>query len=185
MTTTSSDRATNAGETALSSTTARMLARYAAWADELTFKAVAALPPGEAEKERPTLFKTMIGTLNHNYLVDLIWQAHLEGRPHGFTARNLILHSALDELWRAQRELDRWFIDWADAQSEASLDERLGFTFISGERGAMTRGEMLLHVVNHKSYHRGWVAEMFFQVPAKPPTTDLPVFLCRADAGAH
>jgi uncharacterized damage-inducible protein DinB len=102
-----------------------MLARYAAWADELTHEAVAALPPGEAEKERPTLFKTMIGTLNHNYLV------------------------------------------------------------ISGERGAMTRGEMLLHVVNHKSYHRGWVAEMFFQVPAKLPTTDLPVLLGPADAGAR
>jgi uncharacterized damage-inducible protein DinB len=185
MTTTSSDRATSASATALPPTAARMLARYAAWADKLTFEAVAGLPPGEAEKERPTLFKTMIGTLNHNYLVDLIWQAHLEGRPHGFTARNLILHPGLDELWQAQRALDRWFIDWVDAQSEASLDERLGFTFISGERGAMARGEMLLHVVNHKSYHRGWIAEMFFQVPAKPPTTDLPVFLGRADAGAR
>jgi hypothetical protein len=48
------------------------------------------LPPGEAAKERPTLFKTMIGTLNHNYLIDLVWQAHIEGRDHGFQvpARN-------------------------------------------------------------------------------------------------
>ncbi|MGZ4428149.1 MAG: aminotransferase class V-fold PLP-dependent enzyme [Nocardioidaceae bacterium] len=30
------------------------------WADRLTFDAVAALPPGEATKERPTLFKTMV-----------------------------------------------------------------------------------------------------------------------------
>ena len=41
----------------------------------------------------------------------------------------------------------------------------------------MTRGEMLLHVVNHGSYHRGWVAEMFFDVPAANPATDLPVYL--------
>ena len=45
----------------------RQLARYRLWADELTFGAVTALPPGEAAKERPTRFKTMIGTLNHNY----------------------------------------------------------------------------------------------------------------------
>jgi uncharacterized damage-inducible protein DinB len=41
----------------------------------------------------------------------------------------------------------------------------------------MTRGEMLLHVVTHTSYHRGFAADLFFQVPARPPTMDLPVYL--------
>ena len=41
----------------------------------------------------------------------------------------------------------------------------------------MTRGEILLHIVNHTSYHRGFVAQMFYEVPARPPTTDLPVYL--------
>jgi uncharacterized damage-inducible protein DinB len=41
----------------------------------------------------------------------------------------------------------------------------------------MTRGEMLLHIVNHTSYHRGFVADMFYQVPVRPPVTDLTVFL--------
>jgi uncharacterized damage-inducible protein DinB len=36
---------------------------------------------------------------------------------------------------------------------------------------------MLLHIVNHTSYHRGFVADMFYQVPARPPVTDLTVFL--------
>jgi uncharacterized damage-inducible protein DinB len=53
----------------------------------------------------------------------------------------------------------------------------LGPTPISGERGTMTRGAILLHVVNHATYHRGWVAEMFFQLPARNPTIDLPVYL--------
>ena len=60
--------------------TACLFAQYRAWADTLTYDAVSALPQGEAEKPRPTLFKTIIGTLNHNYLIDRIWQAHLEGR---------------------------------------------------------------------------------------------------------
>ena len=68
--------------------TARMLTRYNTWSNKVTYSAVAALPPGEATKERPTLFKTMIGTLNHNYLIDRVWQAHLEGRDHGMSARN-------------------------------------------------------------------------------------------------
>jgi uncharacterized damage-inducible protein DinB len=157
--------------------TARLFAAYRAWADRLTYDAVAALPQGEAEKQRPTLFKTMIGTLNHNYLVDRIWQAHLEGREHGFTARNLILHAELPALRAAQDEINRWFVDWSAAQSDASLAEIVRFRFIGGAEGAMSRGAMLLHVVNHATYHRGWIAEMFFHVPARNPTTDLPVFL--------
>jgi uncharacterized damage-inducible protein DinB len=163
----------------MSPETARMLARYKAWGDEVFFDAVAALPEGVASRQRPTLFKSMIGTLNHILVVDLIWQAHLEQRPHGFAARNLVLHAELPALRRAQREIDDWFIAWAADQSEASLRERLPFAFISGEAGAMTRGDMLLHVVNHTSFHRGWVSEMFFDVPARPPATDLPVFLCQ------
>jgi uncharacterized damage-inducible protein DinB len=34
-----------------------------------------------------------------------------------------------------------------------------------------------LHVVNHSTYHRGFVADHFNQIPSRPPTTDLPVFL--------
>ena len=157
--------------------TAGLFARYRAWADKLTYDAVAALPPGEAEKERPTLFKTMIGTLNHNYLIDLVWQAHIEGRAHGFGARNLILHAELPALWAAQEAMNRWWIAWSEAQTEASLAEPVRFRFIGGEESTMTRGAILLHVVNHATYHRGWVADMFFQVPARNPTTDLPVFL--------
>lgn len=159
-----------------STRSARMLARYNAWADKLLFDAVAALSPGAATQERPTLFKTMVRTLNHNYLIDVIWRAHLEGRDHGFQRRDVVLHPELAELWTAQQAANAWLIDWADAQTEASLDQQVGFTLIGGNRGMMTRGEILLHVVTHHSYHRGWVADMFFQVPAQPPTMDLPVF---------
>jgi uncharacterized damage-inducible protein DinB len=41
----------------------------------------------------------------------------------------------------------------------------------------MSRGEILQHLVNHTSYHRGFVAQMIYDVPARPPTTDLTVFL--------
>jgi uncharacterized damage-inducible protein DinB len=157
--------------------TARMLARYNAWANQLIFDAVAALPEGEATKERASLFKNMVHTLNHNYVIDLIWQAHLEGRDHGFAARNTKDHPPLADLSRKQQAVDAWYIAWSDGISDAALDETVRFTLIGGNPGAMTRGEILLHVINHTSYHRGFVADLFYQVPARPPTTDLPVYL--------
>ena len=157
--------------------TARMLTRYNAWANKLIFDAVAALPEGEATKERASLFKNMVHTLNHIYVIDMIWQAHLEGREHGFTARNTPAHPPLTELWRTQQAIDNWYIAWSDGLSNTALDEKVSFTLIGGNQGEMTRGEILLHVVNHTTYHRGFVADLFYQVPARPPTTDLPVFL--------
>ena len=163
--------------------TIRMLARYNTWANKTMFNAVFALPSGEAAKKRPTLFKNMVDTLNHVYVVDLIWQAHLEGREHGYTARNTPGHPPLAELWRLQQAVDNWYIAWSDGLSDAALDEKVNFTLIGGNAGVMTRGEILLHVVTHTGYHRGFVADLFFQVPARPPTTDLPVFLRENSAG--
>ncbi|WP_397453371.1 DinB family protein [Pseudomonas sp. NA-150] len=158
--------------------TALMLARYKAWADELFFAGVAALPPGEVVKERPGIFKNMIGTLNHNLLVDLIWQAHLEHRDHGFKSRNEVLHPLLTDLWNAQRSMDEWFVAWSERQTDDSLAESIAFTFVSGDPGVMTAGEMFLHLVIHSGYHRGWVVQMFFEAGIRPPITDLPVYLC-------
>jgi uncharacterized damage-inducible protein DinB len=157
--------------------TAGMLARYNAWANRVMFDALAALPPGEAEKPRTTLFRNMVHSMNHNYVIDRIFQAHLEGRPHEYSARNTQEHPPLAELRRAQEEVDAWYVQWAGKIAEPKLDEVVQFEFVGGGAGAMTRGQMLLHVVNHTSYHRGFVADLFFQVPARPPTTDLTVYL--------
>lgn len=158
--------------------TARMLTRYNAWSNKIWFDSVAALPAGESMKERKSVFKNMVHTLNHNYVIDVIWQAHIEGREHGLTARNTPDHPPLEELWRLQQEIDAWYIAWSDALTETAIDERRTVTLIGGNRVSMSRGEMLLHLYHHTAYHRGFVGQMLFEVPdCRPPFTDLPVFL--------
>jgi uncharacterized damage-inducible protein DinB len=155
----------------------RLLARYKAWADDLIYDAAARLPAGEAEKPRKSVFRNLVHMLNHVYVIDRVFQCHLEGRGHGYTARNTETYPPLAELARLQREMDRWYLDWADAQTEATLGERVDFEYIGGGSGSMTRGEILLHVVNHATYHRGFVADFFYQVPVRPPATDFTVFV--------
>jgi uncharacterized damage-inducible protein DinB len=157
--------------------TIQMLTRYNAWANKAIFEAVAALPGDEATKKRPTLLKNMVNTLNHLHVVDLIWQAHIEGRDHLIPALNTVLYPDLTELWLAQQAIDAWYISWGDMLSETDADEPVRFTLIGGKQGELRRSDIVLHVVNHTSYHRGFVADLFYQVPARPPLTDLPVFL--------
>ena len=156
---------------------AQMLTRYNAWANKLMFDAVAKLPEGEAEKPRVSLFRNMVHTLNHNYVIDRIWQGHLERRDHGYSARNTQDYPPLAELWRRQQEVDAWYIAWSDALSDTEVEEKIRFTLIGGNKGEMTRGEILIHILGHRHYHRGFVCDMLFQVPTRPPTMDLPVYL--------
>lgn len=152
------------------------MARYTAWANTKMFDALAALPPGAAEAPRPGI-GSMLRTLNHALVVDRIWQAHLEGRPHGYETRSPPEHPPLEEMRAQQAVLDAWFVAYAEALDPVRHDEVVRFTFVGGGAGAMTRGEILLHVVNHKTHHRGNVASMLYAAGAKPPTMDLPVFV--------
>lgn len=155
----------------------RMLTRYTAWANARLFETLAALPAGEAAARRATGFGTMVSTLSHAWVVDQIWQAHLEGRPHGHTTRNTATELPLDEVRAGQAALDRWYVAYADGLTDAAHEEMVNFHFVDGGAGAMTRGDILLHVVNHKTYHRGYVADMLYLAGARPPVMDLPVFL--------
>jgi uncharacterized damage-inducible protein DinB len=155
-----------------------MMARYKQWSDKVMFDAVTALPAEEIAKPRSSLFKNMVHTLNHIYVIDRIWQAHLEGRDHGFEARNTKDHPPLGELWKLQQEIDAWYVAWADRQTANSIGETVSYTLIGGNQGAMTRGEILLHVVMHSNYHRGYVAQMMYDIPGcRPPQMDLPVYM--------
>ncbi|MBS0215425.1 MAG: hypothetical protein JSR50_06660 [Proteobacteria bacterium] len=42
--------------------------------------------------------------------------------------------------------------------------------------GKMTRRDILLHVVNHTTHHRGHAAGILYYLDIFPPTTDLPIF---------
>jgi uncharacterized damage-inducible protein DinB len=153
----------------------QMLMRYKAWANELVFAAAAKLPEAELTAPRKIVFGSMLRTLNHVYAMDEVWRAHLEGRAHGYTTRNPEACPLLGELGEAQAAMDAWFMRYA--HSLAREEEIVEFRFIGGGPGAMTRRDILLHVANHATYHRGNVAAMMYQAGVAPPTTDLSVFL--------
>ncbi len=153
------------------------LTRYKAWATDLMFAAMSRLPEHEIIAPRPIVFGSMIRTLNHVYAMDQVWQAHLEGRSHGFITRNPDVCPPLGELRDLQQRMNEWYVGYAHSLTETAYDEVVSFEFIGGGAGSMSRGEILLHVVNHTTYHRGHIADMMYQIGAQPPTSDFPVFL--------
>lgn len=155
----------------------RMLTRYTAWANARLYETLDALPAAAVTQRRSPGQHSMVGTLAHAWVVDRIWQAHLQGRAHGYTSRQPGAEPDFTRLRQDQDAMDRWYIAYADDLDEAAQAEVLDFRFVDGGAGRMSRGDMLLHVVNHKTYHRGYVADMLYQTGHRPPVMDLPVFL--------
>jgi uncharacterized damage-inducible protein DinB len=153
------------------------LLSYKAWANNLTFASLLVLPEPELYKERETNFKTIVSTLSHVYVVDDIFKAHLTGLPHCYLTRNRAEGFDLAELIKEQQEIDEWYVDFISSIDERALGSHILFEFVGGGEGNMSVSEIVFHLVNHGTYHRGFVNDMMYQIPAIPPANDLTVYL--------
>ena len=120
---------------------------------------------------------TAIRTLNHIYVVDRIFRAHLLGEPHGYEASNTKATPALGELRAAVAETDAWYRQYVAGLTDAALAEPLRFRFTDGDSGTMSREEMLMHVITHGGYHRGNVGQVLKNIGVAPPRDLLTKFL--------
>lgn len=154
-----------------------MLARYKAWADERLHATLADVSEADLAAPSPIFAGSILRTLNHVHLMDVVWKSHLLGVPHGLTTRNPEATPPLSELRDAQREIDAWYVDYAAAMTPAACDDVVHFTFIGGGDGALRREDILLHAVNHTTYHCGHITAMLNQMGVQPQAIDLPVFL--------
>jgi uncharacterized damage-inducible protein DinB len=144
--------------------TLQSLLAYKAWANSELFALLMTLPPSQAEQ-----MHTCIRTLNHIYVVDRIFRAHLSGEPRPFDATNTIDTPSLNQLHSDVEETDAWYVKYATVLNELALSEILAFTFTDGDAGRMTREEILLHVVTHGAYHRGNVGQVLKSISVAPP----------------
>lgn len=143
------------------------------WANRELFDVVASVSP----TEHAAPLHTAIRTLNHIYVVDRIFRAHLLGEQHGYAATNTPDAPELGELHFAVTETDIWFENYVSALGAQALGESLVFRFTDGDSGKMTREEMLFHVLSHGSYHRGNVGQVLKGIAVSPPRDLLTKFL--------
>jgi len=155
----------------------REMFRYNAWANDAFFAKLALLEPDRPGEQR----HLSIRVLNHCHVVNRIFMAHLTGQPHGYTTDNTEETPALGALRSAVAESDRWYLHYLDRVSEAELDETIAFVFTDGDRGCMSRREMLTHAAIHGAYHRGEVGRILKQISAELPWDTFAVFLHQSE----
>jgi uncharacterized damage-inducible protein DinB len=145
------------------------------WADDTMLTALSLAPSEQVLQDRGSSFKSLFDTLNHVYLAELVWIKRLQGNRD---ARLADLESPVDLAALAQTwpDLHRTWIDWSRSHSSEDFEAPLILRNMQGTESQMPLWQIVLHVVNHGSYHRGQVATMLRQSGIKPPGTDLVTF---------
>lgn len=159
--------------------TLQHLFRYKAWANDELLTALAKLD------DNSPITGLAIKALSHTHVVDQIFAAHMRGKSHSYASANLDALPRLDKLSAEIRQNDQDYIGYVSELDQSALAERIDFTFTDGAPGAMTREEMLMHVITHGAGHRGQVSALML-LNAVPAAKDgFTTFLHETEAAAR
>lgn len=163
----------------------RLLADYNRWMNDRLYEACAQLDAAELATDRGAFFGSILGTLNHLLVGDIVWLQRLARHPRGFAALDgiaampcppsldAILDTSLAGLRQQRRDMDRAIIDWSRDIVEADLDHALSFHSMNGTARRKHYGTLVLHLFNHQTHHRGQVTTLLSQRGIDVGVTDL------------
>lgn len=165
------------------------LAAYNQWMNRKLYNAAAALPDEALMQDRGAFFGSLFGTLSHLVVADTIWLQRLAQHPPGFAALQglaaLPQPTALDqlpcanlaELTERRALLDDTLAQFCAELQPAQLAEPFDYASTKGVRSRKVLGEVLQHIFNHQTHHRGQASTLFSQMGIDIGATDLLLLL--------
>lgn len=117
-------------------------------------------------------FGSIYETLVHLYQADAIWWDRLQGRPTG-TLADYQAPGCTYELRDAWFGVHEKMLAFAEPLTEAGWTREMSYKTLAGVPYQTPVWQMVLHVVNHGSHHRGQITGMLRQLGVKPVNLDL------------
>jgi uncharacterized damage-inducible protein DinB len=132
-----------------------MMANYNAWANARLFRMAGALADELYRKNVGAYFKSLHGTLNHLLVADRIWMRRLTSMGDHPDKLNAIIFDDLSSLHAARVEEDSRILEFVRSLAEPAFEEVLDYRMLSGAPQQQPRREILAHLFNHQTHHRG------------------------------
>lgn len=151
---------------------ARELYAYNRWANHRTLDAVAALNEEAFNRDLGSSFPSVRDTLAHVLAAEWVWLRRWKGTSPRGTPDDWNL-STLEAIRARWTEVERKQEAFVSGLEDGDLRRVVAYRNTAGRPFESTIGEMLRHVVNHSTYHRGQVVTMMRQLGAEPAGTDL------------
>ena len=159
----------------------QLLLQYAAynlWADDLLMKTLEALPEDILRKETGSSFGNIYNTVFHLMETETIWFQRLQLAepvlaPQKDSGENFM------ELSKKLSAVSKQWSDWISEATENKLNHVFGYQNSKKEFFKQPVWQVVMHVFNHQTFHRGQIITMMRQTGVdKIPATDFIVF-CR------
>ncbi|MGE3401695.1 MAG: DinB family protein, partial [Vicinamibacterales bacterium] len=130
--------------------------------------AAAALTPEQYHRRAESSFGSVRDTLVHTYSADWVWFMRWQGEsPAGLL--DPAGYPDVASLRRAWSELEAHVRNLIAARGDDGLQAVISYRLFSGQESAQPLWQLVQHVVNHASYHRGQVTTLIRQVGGVPP----------------
>lgn len=166
-----------------------LMSRYNQWMNQNIYNAVANLNNAEISQDSGLFFTSLLGTLNHILVADIIWLKRFANHPRKFKSLNSvgsfpqprklnqILYSEFSELKSAREKMDRVIIDCFSEVLEEDYDVVLSYENTKKQQFAKRFCFLVHHFFNHQTHHRGQITTVLNQRGIDVGITDLLVLI--------
>ncbi|MEQ9397344.1 DinB family protein [Haliea sp.] len=162
-----------------------LLAIYNQWINSKFYEAAGHLSATELTTDRGAFFGSILGTMNHILVGDVIWLKRFATHPSCVTSLrevgdlpkpislNQIVFDDFGRLSEHRAWLDQEIIDWIAELSDGDLDFILSYSNSKGVPANKRYSSLVLHFFNHQTHHRGQVSTLLSQAGVDIGVTDL------------
>jgi uncharacterized damage-inducible protein DinB len=145
------------------------------WATNRILEALSEVPEADYGKSLKASYGSLRGTLTHLVAAEKIWLSRLTGKPE----TSLMTEEdapTLQDLKSAWEEVAGRMAKFLVKLDDEALQKSLRYVTTRGETFTNTFEQILQHIVNHASYHRGQITVLLRQLGFQPVNTDIIAF---------
>jgi uncharacterized damage-inducible protein DinB len=149
---------------------------YNIWASRRLLHAVSGLSAEELSHDFGTADKTILGTLAHLYVAEKNWLARMQEGTAAIQNRTTEDNQLQTLLPKWTEEQNNWKI-WVSQLPPEAPEEVMEYLDLQGRQWAQPLWQILLHVVNHSTHHRGQISGFIRALGKTPPPLDFIAFV--------
>jgi uncharacterized damage-inducible protein DinB len=153
----------------------QILFDYNRWANVRVLDAASKLTTEQYTRDLSSSFRSAQDTLTHIIAAEWVWLRRWKG-----TSPKTLFDPAefpnLEALRVKWAEIEHEQMEFVNNITDDSLATMITYVNIKGETWTYPLWQMMQHLVNHSTYHRGQVATMLRQLGAEPAATDFLLF---------
>ncbi|MBN8674809.1 MAG: DinB family protein [Chitinophagales bacterium] len=155
----------------------KQLAAYNTWATQRMAEAILTVPEEKQTAVLPSSYESLQRTLLHMWDAESIWWQRMKLHER-FVRPSDNFNGTTRDVVNGLLSQSKLWEGWVNAASDYSLDHVFEYRDNKREQVKMPIYQMLLHVFNHGTYHRGQLVNMLRQLGVeKIPGTDFALWI--------